>query len=281
MRYKFFSFTLVIITIFLSIIDVHALEIVDLNPTIQIGETKDIELYANIPSNTKQIDFILSFLSYDATGTFESSIGTLTNNGITHSISFDKPIEGRVKLGVVKIKVSNNTKIDTSTINLYNANAISKDNIKTKLNNQSIKINIVEEKDESTTNLLTSISSNIVDISLEPNKFVYDISVSNEVDKLDLTAKAIDETYKIDISNQEIKEEKNQIYITVSKENIIEKYTINVTKTPKDNIIEEVKETKKNEVSKIVNKNFKSGWTNVIIGLIIVFIIGLFMLRKK
>lgn len=281
MRYKFFSFTLVIITIFLSIIDVHALEIVDLNPTIQIGETKDIELYANIPSNTKQIDFILSFLSYDATGTFKSSIGTLTNNGITHSISFDKPIEGRVKLGVVKIKVSNNTKIDTSTINLYNANATSVDNIKTKLNNQSIKINIVEEKDESTTNLLTSISSNIVDISLEPNKFVYDISVSNEVDKLDLTAKAIDETYKIDISNQEIKEEKNQIYITVSKEDIIEKYTINVTKTPKDNTIEEVKETKKNEVSKIVNKNFKSGWTNVIIGLIIVFIIGLFMLRKK
>lgn len=285
MRYKNFFFIFVVISsFFYKIIDVKALEVVDLNPMMQQGETKDIELYVNVPSDTKQLNFSLTFLSYDVVGTFESSLGVLTNSGVSHSISFDEPITGRVKLGIVKIKVSKSTLINIGTINLYNASATLVDDSTVKLNNQSINVNIVKEKEEVKTNLLKVINSSIVDISLEPNKYEYDVSVKNEVDKLDLTAIAIDETYQIDISEQNLKEGKNQIFINVSKEDISEKYTINVTrdkKEPKEEITKNKTEVKKEQVSKTKNKNFKSGWIIVITGLVVMFIVGLFMLKKK
>lgn len=286
MRYKNFLFIFVVISsVFLGIIDAKALEIVEINPTMQKGETKDIELYVNAPSDTKQIKFSLTFLSYDVVGIFESSTGVLTNNGVSHSISFDEPITGRVKLGIVKIKVSKSVLMDTGTINLYNASATLLDDTVTKLNNQSINVNIVKEKEEVKTNLLKTISSDIVDISLEANKYEYELSVKNEVEKLDLTATAIDETYKVDITDQSLKEGKNQIFITVSKGEISEKYTINVAREEKKELKEEIKkdkdEVKKEKVSKIKNKNFKAGWTGVAIGLVVVFIVGLSMLKKR
>lgn len=287
MKHKIFSFILLIIIIFFGIVDVKALEVSDLNPTIQVGETKDIEIYVNAPDNTKQINFSLIFFSYDVVGTFESSVGVLTTNGTLHSISFNEPITGRVKLGTVKIKISKNILINTGTINLHSANATLTDGTTTKLNNQSIQVNITKEKvEEVKTNLLKEISSNIVNISLEPNKYEYNVSVNNEVNKLDLTGVAIDETYKVDISDQSIKEGKNQIFITVSKGTISEKYTINVTKDEKKEVLKDETDKnkdkiKKDKVSKTENKNFKSGWTVVIIGLIIGFIVGLSMLKKK
>lgn len=287
MRHRIFLVILLITIIFFGIAEVKALEVVDLNPTIQVGETKDIEIYVNAPDSTKQINFSLIFLSYDVVGTFEPLVGVLTNNGTTHSISFNESITGRVKLGTIKIKISKNILANTGTINLHNANATLEDGTTTKLNNQSIQVNIPKENvEEVKTNLLKEIKSNIVNIALVPNKYEYDVSVNNEVDKLDLTATAIDETYKIDISDQFIKEGKNQIFITVSKGTISEKYTINITKDEKKEVLKEETDKnkdkiKKDKVSKTENKNFKSGWTVVIIGLIIGFIVGLSMLKKK
>lgn len=286
MRYKIFMFILTIIIIFFGIVEVNALEVMELNPIIQIGETKNIELYANVPDNTKQLDFSLSFLSYDVVGTFETTTGILTINGSKHSINFEETISGRIKIGNIKIKISNSTDINTSTINLYNATATSLDNIETKLNNQSIQINITKQVEEIKTNLLKSITSNIVDISLEPNKYEYDILVNEKVDKLDLIATPIDETYEINISDQNIKPGNNQIFITVSKDDITEKYTINVTKkesiTETDDIIEKKDEIiKKNITSKLEKQNFKSKWIIIMIGLIVLFIGGLFMLIKN
>ena len=153
----------------------------------------------------------------------------------------------------------------------------------TKLNNQSIQVNIHNEQiEEVKTNLLKTIGSNIVDISLEPNKYEYELLVNNEVDKLDLTATAIDETYAIDITDQNLKEGKNQIFINVSKGTISEKYTINVTREEKVEELEKNKDKlEKNKVSKIKNKSFKFGWTGVMVSLIVVFIIALFMLKKN
>ena len=285
MRYEKVLFILVIISILFGVVEVKALEVVELNPIMQKGETKDIELYVNVPSNTKQIDFSLTFLSYDVVGTFESSIGVLTNNGVSHSISFNEPITGKVKLGVVKINVSTNVLANTGTINLYNASATLVNDTITKLNNQSIQVNITEENEEVKTNLLKTISSNIVDIVLEPNKYEYELSVENNIDKLDLIATAIDNSYTIDITDQTLIEGENQIFINVSKEDVTEQYTINVTRDVKEEI-EEVKiqnkaKVKKDKVSKTQDKNFKSGWTFVMTGLIVVFIVGLIILKKK
>lgn len=280
MKCRIFLFVLGVMIIFIGMNDVKALEVANLNPSMQSGETENIDLYVNVPDDTEKVTFLLSFLSYDVIGSFESSISTLTNDGITHSVSFDKPVEGRVKLGMIKIKISDNPTINTSTINLYNANAISVDGVITKLNNQSIQVNI--KKEEVKTNLLKKINSDIVNISLKPNKYEYDVLVKNEVDKLDLNAIAIDETYKIDITDQSLKEGKNQIFINVTKGDILEKYIINVTREKKEESKEEIKsESWKEQVSKIENKNFKSGWTGIITGLGVIFIVGLFMLKKK
>ena len=48
--------------------DVRALEVEDLNPTVQYGGTENIELYVNVPAETKKVTFLLSFLSYDVIG---------------------------------------------------------------------------------------------------------------------------------------------------------------------------------------------------------------------
>ena len=284
MRYKNFLFIFLIVSsVFFLKIEVKALEIVDLNPIMQKGEIKDIELYVNAPIDTKQINFSLIFFSYDVIGTFKQTVGVLTNNGRLHSIDFEKPISGRVKLGTVQIIVSENSLINIGSINLNNANAILMDGSITKLNNQSIQVNIHNEQiEEVKTNLLKTIGSNIVDISLEPNKYEYELLVNNEVDKLDLTATAIDETYAIDITDQNLKEGKNQIFINVSKGTISEKYTINVTREEKVEELEKNKDKlEKNKVSKIKNKSFKFGWTGVMVSLIVVFIIALFMLKKN
>ena len=53
MRYEKVLFILVIISILFGVVEVKALEVVELNPIMQKGETKDIELYVNVPSNTK------------------------------------------------------------------------------------------------------------------------------------------------------------------------------------------------------------------------------------
>lgn len=280
MKYKFLLLILLFVVIFAGLVDVNALEVANLTPTIPSGETKNIDLYVNVPDNTKKVTFLLSFLSYDVVGSFESSVATLTNDGVTYSINFDKPIKDRIKIGVIKVKVSDKTTLNASTINLYNANAVSVDGVVTKLNNQSIQVNIKEE--EIKTNLLKSISSKIVDISLEPNKYEYDLLVKSEVNKLDLTATAIDESYKIEITDQSLKEGKNQIFVNVSKGDISEKYTFNVMRLQNEEQKDEIKsEVKNNNPSKIQNKDFKSGWTVIITGLIILFIIGLFMLIKK
>lgn len=282
MKYRKILFIFLIsISIFFRI-DVKALEIAESNPTITEGNFKDIELYVNTPSDTKEINFSLTFLSYDVIGTFESTTGILTNNGTSLSISFNEPISGRIKLGIVKIKTSKNISINKSKVNLHNANAVLVDGTTKKLNNQSIQVNITKEKiAEANTNLLKSISSNIVNIILEPDKYEYEIFVKNEVDKLDLTATAIDETYKIDITDQNLNKGKNQIFITVSKENISEKYTINVTKEEKEEIPPHKTEEKNHNISKNQTKNFKSGWNSIIIGLITVLIIGISMMIKK
>lgn len=285
MRYKKILLIFVIVSVFFRVVEVKALEIVEVNPTMQKGETKDVELYVNAPSDTKQINFSLTFLSYDVVGTFEALAGVLTNNGVLNSVSFDEPIEGRIKLGIVKVKISNSVVGNTGTINLYNASAILVDNTMVKLNNQNIQVNISEENEEVKTNLLKTISSSIANISLEPNKYEYDVLVDNEVDKLDLTATAIDASYNVDISDQTLKEGTNKIFINVSKGNIKEKYTINVTRDKKEEIKNVEKqnktEVKENKVSKTKDKNFKSGWTVVVIGLVLVFVVGLSMLRKK
>ena len=71
------------------------------------------------------------------------------------------------------------------------------------------------------------------------------------------------------------------LFITVSKDDISEKYTINIIREEKEELPKEKDELNKENKSKTQNINFKSGWTTIIIGLIIVFIIGLSMMFKK
>lgn len=283
MQYRKKLFIFLIISTLFYMNEVKALEVSETNLTIKKGETKEIELYANVPNDTKKVNFSLIFFNYDVTGTFESSIGTLTRNGTTYSISLNEPITGRVKIGIVKIKTSKNMTIDQSAINLHNANAILVDETTKQLNSQRIQVNIDKEEitEEINKNLLKTISSNIINVSLEPDKYEYEFSVNNEIDKLDLNATAIDETYNIDITDQTLKEGKNQIFITVSKDDISEKYTINIIREEKKELSKEKTELNKEKESKTQNINFKSGWTTIIIGLIIVFIIGLSMMFKK
>ena len=61
MKYNVFLLFFIIIIIFMGAIDVSALEVVHLNPTIRSGETENIELYVKVPDNTKKVTFSLSF----------------------------------------------------------------------------------------------------------------------------------------------------------------------------------------------------------------------------
>lgn len=309
---KMFPLLLLLLIVILPI-NVKALSVNENDLTIEKGDSKNVELYAEVDTEVKEIAFTLVYTTYDIPAYFnlESGLTDTNPNGVAHKIVFPEPVSGKVKLGTINVQVVKNPKDLSGTINIHSGSAITTNDETINLNAQTINITIGEEehpqveepttenepeaeepkqedkkendkKEENkkenkaeTTNLLEKIESNIVKINLKENVYEYTVKVKEEIEELDLKPIVKDEKYKVEITTQKISELKdNKIIITVKDGDNKQKYIINVEKITKTEI--EIDEEEFEPSYK-----YKSKWITLIAIMLVVLVAGLGLSKKK
>ena len=261
--------------------EVEALSVDKNNINISVNSTENIELYANVENATK-VEFNLTYSTYDIPAQFiiNNSFKDEANSGIKHIILFDEVKTGKILLGTININVIENPKDLIGSVNINNAKSFNSENNSTNLKSQSITIKVnkkeEEKKVEIDKNLLDKIDSNIVNIKLEKDIFVYDVNINEDIKELDLKPIAKDNNTEVSIDTQKINELKDNKLIIKTKNNDIEQeYIINIKTDKKE---------KKVIIDKSIfkpNDSYKNKWRLLIIISSIVVIIGGVILFKK
>lgn len=302
---------LLFLTLILLPLNVKALSVSESNIIIDKGNSKTVDLYAEVDTEVTEISFTMVYTSYDVPASFSAETGLNEQlSGNTHTIILATPTSGKIKLGTVKINAINNPTGTAGTINIHGAKAtdvegqnitldtkiidvtIKKEEIteetpdtpdntapnvqeETPQIKEEPKKEIKDEKEEETQklNLLEKIESSKVNIKLKDGVYEYTVKIKEDVKELDLKPIVKDEKYKVEITSQKINELKNnQIIITVKDEKITEEYKINV-KIAKN---VEIDDTKFKTTYK-----YKGKWITTIIVLSIVLLSGLLLTKKK
>lgn len=274
------SFIVVAIIFLMQISSVYALNVEESDLILSKGEKTTIDLYADLKEPTTKVSFSLVFTSYDVPASFKV-IDTFTNkvtNSTKNTVTFSTTLEGRVKLGTIEINVSKSAKATKGSVKLTNPVATLENGKTSKLDPLELIVTIgsdtaTKEKEK---NLLKEITSDIVTIPLQDDVYTYEVSVKEDVTKLDLKAVAKDSNSKVVISNQKISELKDgKITITVtSKDNVKEQYTIkvNVLKAEKVEIDKEEFEA---------DTSYKGKWVVVIIASVVALAFGVIINKRE
>lgn len=193
---------------------------------------------------------------------------TTTNSKVTFKTTNPlKKGDYMINIAVDSKGASKDASITISNIKLYNGDDLIEEK------NKTINIKIVDNKESA---LLSSITSNIAEIPFDKNTFEYNISVKNDVDKLDLVATSDNINDKVEISNQNLKEGENTITIKVtSADGSSNEYKIKVTREKEEKVKEDIKKVKiENKIdSKYILVSF--------IAFIIIVVDVLFIKKKK
>ena len=134
-----------------------------------------------------------------------------------------------------------------------------------------------EETKEFDKNVLKEIKSDLVKINIQKDIFEYTITINNDIEKLDLEPVAINKSYKVEISNQEIATlEDNKINITIidDKGNKID-YIIKV------NILKDISDVEIDDSDFKEKNTYKGEWIVLVIIFSTILLFGLILTRKK
>ena len=283
------KYILAVFLLLVTITKVNALEVSKSDLTIPKGGSENIELYANSEEDIISVTFTLVFSTYDIPASFTPASGASdTNpNGITHTIVFNEAKNGKVLLGTVNVSAKSNATDTVGTVNIHTASAKKSNEESVSLNARNINIKIgtpieepkqddkKEEPKEVDKNLLDKIESKLVKLELKKDVFDYSIMIDDDIEELDLKPIAKDESTKIEISSQKIKELKDgKIVITAKNDDIEQIY--NITVNIKNN--EEITVDKEKFTE---DKSYKGKWIVVSIVLIIALLISMIFSRKK
>ncbi len=275
----------IIFLLLITFSKVEALEVSKNNLTIEKGGHENVELYVNTESSITKVDFTLVFSTYDIPASLElaSGLSDSNPNGIKHSITLPEPKSGKILLGTININVKNNAKDTDGSVSIHTATAKTEEgetiNLKVQTINVKIRTKVEEPKKEIDKNLLDRIESELVDLELVKDVFEYTVLIKNSVEELDLNPVPKDSDTKVEISTQKIADLKdNIITITAKKDNTEQKYIIKVEK----------KEEKKKEEKVIIDEeefkpdnSYKTKWIIMLIPLLIIFIGGIIITKKK
>lgn len=282
---------IIAVILLIPIGSVSALTVSENNIKIPASGSKSIELSTSSEEPLTSVEFTLVYTTYDIPANFivNSSYTDSNPNGIKHKVIFPEPISGKITLGNVNINVVNNPKDTAGTINIHSAVGYTKTGETINLNAQNINIIIGEENntnadkpsndDNSNTNknVLKEIKSDIVKINLQEDVFEYQITIDKDIEKLDLEPIAITDTYKVEVSNQEIATlEDNKINITVT-DNTGNKtvYTIKV------NILKDISSVEIDNTNYKEKNTYKGKWIILIIFFSVILLFGLALTKKK
>lgn len=273
---KIINILLIISLLFIFIPRVLALEVSNDNLIISSGDSEEVELYIDVSDEVSSVSFSMFFSTYDIPAYFNTEDGIVdnSNNGIKHILKLDEEKSGKILLGKIKISPVNNPKDMSGTITLSNATYTDKLGNENNLDNKIINVSIGKKEKEKIT--LKEIKSKIVKIDLVDNVYEYKVQVNGDVDKLDLEAIPSKDSYKVEISNQEIDKLKDgKIVIKVSNGSSIQEYIITVDK------LKDVENVEIDDSKFIEENNYKSKWVVVIVILSVIFIIDLVIGKKN
>lgn len=298
---------LFIVFMFFIYSNVFALTLDSTDLEIEAGKNQKVNLYADLPEGTMQVEFVLVFDSYDIPVVFNVAKGIKDENpdGPSHTLVFSESTSGKTLLGTVTARVVKSPKVTESGANIHSAKAIDADGEKTNLNNKDIIVKVVKKNEEVAPNnqentnsninnqnnepndnqetnteekgmLLDKINSSIVNIELKDKVYEYSVNVKEEVSELDLVAVPKDKKYTVNISNQKISElTDNKITITVINGKDKEEYTIKV------NVIKDAQKVEIDDTEFEVNSGYKTKWIVSLVGLVIVLVAGVFLMNRE
>lgn len=298
MKY-FLKFICLIVTFFMLTTGVLALTVSENNIEIPKSDRKSIELSTNSEEMLTSVEFTLIYTTYDIPASFivNPNYTDSNPNGIKHKIIFSEPINGNIILGNININVVDNPKDNTGTVNIHSAIGYTKSGETINLTSQNINVTVLnnretntetneiekpkEDKQEETKkfdkNVLKEIKSDLVKINIQKDIFEYTITINNDIEKLDLEPIAINESYKVEISNQEIATlEDNKINITITddKGNKID-YIIKV------NILKDISDVEIDNTNYKEKNTYKGKWIILVIIFSTILLFGLILTRKK
>lgn len=282
---------IIAVILLIPIGSVSALTVSENDIKIPASGSKSIELSTSSEELLTSVEFTLVYTTYDIPANFivNSNYTDSNPNGIKHKVIFPEPISGKIALGNVNINVVNNPKDTAGTINIHSAIGYTETGETITLNAQNINIIIGEESNNNTDkpsnddnsntnkNVLKEIKSDIVKINLQEDVFEYQITIDKDIEKLDLEPIATIDTYKVEVSNQEIaKLEDNKINITVT-DNTGNKtiYTIKV------NILKDVSSVEIDNNNFKEKNTYKGKWIILIIFFSVILLFGLALTKKK
>ena len=298
MKY-FLKFICLIVTFFMLTTGVLALTVSENNIEIPKSDRKSIELSTNSEEMLTSVEFTLVYTTYDIPASFivNPNYTDSNPNGIKHKIIFSEPINGNIILGNININVVDNPKDNAGTVNIHSAIGYTESGETINLTSQNINVTVLnnretntetneiekpkEDKHEETKefdkNVLKEIKSDLVKINIQKDIFEYTITINNDIEKLDLEPIAINESYKVEISNQEIATlEDNKINITITddKGNKID-YIIKV------NILKDISDVEIDDSDFKEKNTYKGEWIILVIIFSTILLFGLILTRKK
>ncbi len=295
----FLKFICLIVTFFMLTTGVLALTVSENNIEIPKSDRKSIELSTNSEEMLTSVEFTLVYTTYDIPASFivNPNYTDSNPNGIKHKIIFSEPINGNIILGNININVVDNPKDNAGTVNIHSAIGYTESGETINLTSQNINVTVLnnretdtetneiekpkEDKHEETKefdkNVLKEIKSDLVKINIQKDIFEYTITINNDIEKLDLEPIAINESYKVEISNQEIatlEDNKINITITDNKGNKID-YIIKV------NILKDISDVEIDDSNFKEKNTYKGKWIILVIIFSIILLFGLILTRKK
>ena len=275
------KYIICLIMLVLFIDKADALSINKNSINLDAGGSDIVELYADV-ENASSVEFNLVYSTYDIKAEFivNSSFSEETPSGIKHVVKFKEVLNGKILLGTINIKVEKDPKDLIGNININGAKEYDSDGKSSNLKSQSVTVKVNKKEDdkkqEVDKNLLSEIQSEIVDIKLKDNIYIYDINIDDSIQELDLVPIAKDDKTEIIIDSQKISELKdNKITISAKNGEVSQNYTINVKINKK---IENI-EIDKSEFKP--DNSYKEIWKIVAIISGIVVFIGLIGCFKK
>lgn len=298
MKY-FLKFICLIVTFFMLTTGVLALTVSENNIEIPKSDRKSIELSTNSEEMLTSVEFTLVYTTYDIPASFivNPNYTDSNPNGIKHKIIFSEPINGNIILGNININVVDEPKDNTGTVNIHSAIGYTESGETINLTSQNINVTVLnnretntetneiekpkedeqEETKEFDKNVLKEIKSDLVKINIQKDIFEYTITINNDIEKLDLEPITINESYKVEISNQEIatlEDNKINITITDNKGNKID-YIIKV------NILKDISDVEIDDSDFKEKNTYKGKWIILVIIFSIILLFGLILTRKK
>lgn len=295
----FLKLICLIVTFFMLTTDVLALTVSENNIEIPKSDRKSIELSTNSEEMLTSVEFTLVYTTYDIPASFivNPNYTDSNPNGIKHKIIFSEPINGNIILGNININVVDNPKDNTGTVNIHSAIGYTKSGETINLTSQNINVTVLNNRETNTEtneieklkedeqeetkkidkNVLKEIKSDLVKINIQKDIFEYTIAINNDIEKLDLEPIAINESYKVKISNQEIatlEDNKINITITDNKGNKID-YIIKV------NILKDISDVEIDDSDFKEKNTYKGKWIILVIIFSIILLFGLILTRKK